>query len=189
MLRYTNLSGAQLAASDLTVAHLEGANLADAQLRRANLFCAYLDFAELRKCQLDKARLVRAHLVRTQMHSASFANADLCGASLINPGLNAETSFLNAKTDASTIVGVARKYAFQPIKNNNGHSFMALLTHALRLVLREKNHLELPASAYREFLAQWNQIDEGTQRGILENAYQYANSPGGFLMAYPNLDI
>ena len=189
MLRHTNLLGAQLAASDLTVAHMENANLADAQLQKANLYCAYLNFAKLEKCQLDKSRLVRAQLVRTHMHGASFANADLRGARLVSPRLNTETSFLNAKADSSTVVEVDPQFSPRPMNNIHGQSLVPLLTHALRLALREKNRLELPVSAYEEFLSDWSRIDKSTQKDILENAYGYVDSPGNFLMVHQNLKL
>ena len=76
-----------------------------------------------------------------------------------------------------------------PISNRHGQSLVPLLTHALRLALREKNRLELPVTAYEEFLSDWSSIDKGTQKDIFENAYRYVDSPGAFFMVYQNLKV
>jgi uncharacterized protein YjbI with pentapeptide repeats len=167
-LQGADLLGAQLQGAVLSFAQLQGAYLNDAQLQGANLLGAQLQGAYLSWAQLQGADLNGA-----QLHGAYLSKAQLQGATLCNPHINPETDFANCECDEKTWVGVVKTPRGPDRKDWDIHP---LATHALRLKLREINDLQLHESAYTEYLAQWNALNEAEQKHWLANAYENAAS-------------
>jgi|GEM_PF-3767211 len=181
-LRLINLSGTLLLRT-----RLEGTNLSGARLEHAFLFGAQLQDALLTNTHFDHSDLSIANLSGATLNGAQIQSTIMCisrleGAILNNVGVNEETDFTNASTDATTQVYVrAGPLALE------SDVIPPIPTHALRLKLRKVNHLKLDPSAYREFRSVWLGISKAERKAIYDKAYAYSENPDQFSKDFPHL--
>lgn len=208
-LQGASLSSADLTGARLDKAQLQGASLSKAILHHTKFIEAVMDGAKLqdvyaKHVSFEKARLHDAdlsgatvvsanfkscalegsRLIHTNMHYADFSNANLCAVLIVNPILNAQTIFASAVTDDLTRVGVVHPL-HETRKSRDWHP---VLTHALRLKLKNAHRLELSSRALQEFANIWEQIDHATQNEISFNIYSHVADPTTFLQMYPQFD-
>lgn len=171
-LEWSQLQGAHLLAAHLTNANLQQAQLqhadltesvlTDANLQMAQLQCAVLTSAKLNNTRLSKAKLQGADMFGASLKGAEVIDSEFEGANLCNTKLQF-TEFQNIIFDTSTQFKKAITNDQTNIVISDEKAVHPLLTHAVRIKLRDQNDLRLPDFRYTEFEFHWNAANE-TQR-------------------------
>lgn len=154
-LQNANFKQSSLQNADLSWSEMERINLSNAQLQGADLEFSTLCFASLTNAKLQYADLSWANLKGT-----NFRHAQLQGATLDNIVFDEKTNFSNAETDIETVIRV----------NSDSDIDRTLLTHAIRIKLREENGLNLPSFRYEEFKTEWEAVSESQRTDALQLA-------------------
>lgn len=171
-LEWSQLQGAHFLAAHLTNANLQQAQLqdadltdcvlTDANLQMAQLQCAVLTRAKLNNTRLSKAKLQGADMFGASLKGAEVINSEFEGANLCNTKLQF-TEFQNIVFDTATQFKQAITNDQTSIVISDEMGIHPLLTHAVRIKLRDQNDLRLPDFHYTEFEFHWNAANE-TQR-------------------------
>ena len=109
-LRGIDLSGKNLAGTNLCKVWFAGADLSGSVLSRVNLDDASLETASLNDTIFDSASLINAHLNKANLNGASLKNANLKGASLVNANLDS-ASLIKANLSKANLQSASFKDA------------------------------------------------------------------------------
>jgi uncharacterized protein YjbI with pentapeptide repeats len=183
--RGTDLSYAQLQGAHLSNANFIGADLTSANLNGCHFFISHFEFAKLQNAELNEsnmnycylsnaslfsANMQRSSLDRAWLFGTNLGQTKLQGASFISPKIDEETRFHGAVTDSSTHVEI--RFSGQPEYVDN--PCLNVLTHALRLKLRNVNGLVLDPFAYLQFEALWNALSTAKQDELYSSVYSHS---------------
>ena len=182
-LQSANLESAQCQGANFIIGHMQGAHcqstqftgasLQGAQFQNADLSYSDLQGSNLFNANFRGAKLDRAYLHCATLGDAIFCDADLSNAKLIGAFFNSRTQFQNCVTNRQTFVEADAPLEF----SEAALRAQALRTHALRLMLRERNGLVLHESAYTQYLDEWDDASSEEQYSAKANCrYEGYNS-------------